>query len=142
MFYVRETVIRRPADVVFAFCSDLRNELRWNPDARSVELLSTGPLGVGTRFRAKWRGAPSTVVELVQFDPPRAWETKARTMGMEARTAASVAPVDGGSRYRIRVELHPRGLSRLLAPMALFVMRRQESRNMARIREAIEATPD
>ena len=142
LFYIRETVIRGPVDVVFAFCSDLRNELRWNPDARSVELLSAGSLGVGTRFRAKWRGAPSTVVELVRFDPPRSWETKARSMGMEARTAGSVEPVDGGSRYRIRVELRPRGFSRLLAPLVLFTMRRQESRNMDRIRQAIEATTD
>jgi hypothetical protein len=142
MFYVRETMIRRSVDVVFAFCSDLRNELRWNPDARSVDLLSTGSLGVGTRFRAKWRGAPSTVVELVRFDPPRSWETTARSMGMEARTAGSVEPVDGGSRYRIRVELRPRGFTRLFAPLVLFTMRRQEGRNMARIRQAIEATTD
>lgn len=137
--YLRETVIRQPVDVVFAFCSDLRNELLWNPDAKSVEMLTTGSLGVGTTFRAQWRGAPTTVVELVRFDPPHSWKTKATIMGMDALTEGSVEPVDGGSRYRIRVALHPRGFSWLLAGPALLMMRRQETRNMARIREAIES---
>jgi hypothetical protein len=34
-----EAVIRRPAEDVFDFCSDLRSELQWNPKAKYVEKL-------------------------------------------------------------------------------------------------------
>jgi hypothetical protein len=34
--YSTEAIIRRPLEDVFDFCSDLRNELTWNPNARSV----------------------------------------------------------------------------------------------------------
>jgi hypothetical protein len=136
--YVREVVVKRQPVDVFAFCSDLRNELRWNPVAESIELVTGEPIGVGARYRARWRGAPATVVELVALDPPRSWATRSRTLGMEARTAGSVEPCDGGSRYRIRVELHLRGVSHLFAPLAIRLMARQETRNMARIRTALE----
>lgn len=135
--YVREMDIPRSADDVFAFCSDLRNELRWNPDAKSIELLTDPPIGVGTRFRARWTGAPSAVVEIVAWDPPRSWETRSRTMGMEARTVGLVEPTAGGSRYRITVELRPSRITRLLARLAIGMMERREDRNMARIRASL-----
>jgi hypothetical protein len=37
-------------------------------------------------------------------------------------------------------ELHPKGLARLVAPLALLAMRRQDQKNMHRIREALEAS--
>jgi hypothetical protein len=137
--YVRDVVVKQAPGEVFAFCSDLRNELRWNPDAQSVVLLTGEPIGVGARYRARWRGAPEAIVELVAYDPPRSWATRSRTLGMDAITAGLVEPCDAGSRFKIRVELRPHGLSHLLAPLALRLMARQEVRNMARIRAALKS---
>jgi uncharacterized protein YndB with AHSA1/START domain len=75
--YRTETVIRRPPQDVFDFCSDLRSELQWNPKVRYVEKLTDGPVRVGTRYRARWAISGPTAVEVVQFDRPRSWETKA-----------------------------------------------------------------
>ena len=66
--YRTETVIRRSPEEVFDFCSDLRSELRWNPKAKYVEKLTDGPVGVGTRYRARWANSGPTTVEVVQFD--------------------------------------------------------------------------
>jgi uncharacterized protein YndB with AHSA1/START domain len=51
--YRTETVIHRPPEEVFEFCSDLRSELQWNPKVKYVEKLTDGPVGVGTRYRAR-----------------------------------------------------------------------------------------
>ena len=40
--------IERPADVVFAYCTDASNEPQWNPQLRSVTTLTDGPIGIGT----------------------------------------------------------------------------------------------
>jgi len=51
--YVAKDVITASPVEVFDFCSDLRNELVWNPNAEQVDKLTDGPVGAGTRFRAR-----------------------------------------------------------------------------------------
>ena len=139
--YSIETVIRRPAEDVFDFCSDLRSELGWNPKVKYVEKLTEGPVGVGTRYRAQWANSGPTAVEVVQFDRPRSWETNTNARGMGIRFHGAVSDAAPGARYTAHLELQPRRLARLLAPLALWAMRRQDQQNMRRIRQALESTP-
>jgi uncharacterized protein YndB with AHSA1/START domain len=139
--YSIETVIRRPAEDVFDFCSDLRSELRWNPKAKYVEKLTDGPVGVGTRYRAQWANSGPTAVEVVQFDRPRSWATHTNARGMGIRFQGTVSDAAPGARYTAYLELQPRRLARLVAPLALWAMRRQDQKNMRRIRQALESTP-
>ena len=48
-----EITIKRPADAVFDFCADERNEPRYNPRMTHVEMTSSGPIGLGSQFRAE-----------------------------------------------------------------------------------------
>ena len=48
-----EIIINRPVQEVFDFVADERNEPRYNPRMLSVEQISDGPIGAGTRFRTK-----------------------------------------------------------------------------------------
>lgn len=136
--YVRRTDIHRPVEEVFDYCSDLRNELEWNPDARSVALLTGDPVGLGSRYRAEWAGAPPTTVEVVRYERPNRWETRSRAMGMDVSAQGGTVPVAAGTRYTVRLEIRPTGLAHLIAPLALVAMRRREERNMRLIREALE----
>jgi uncharacterized protein YndB with AHSA1/START domain len=135
-----ETVIHRPPEEVFEFCSDLRSELQWNPKVKYVEKLTDGPVGVGTRYRAQWANSGPTTVEVVQFDRPHTWETNAKARGMAIRFQGTVTDAGPGARYTADLELHPKGLARLLAPLALLAMRRQDQQNMQRIRKALESS--
>jgi hypothetical protein len=138
--YSTEIVIGRSPEDVFDFCSDLRSELRWNPKVKYVEKLTDGPVGVGTRYRGRWANSGPTAVEVVQFDRPRRWETIATARGMGVRFRGTVADATPGARYSASLELRPKGLAWLIAPLALLVMRRQDQQNMHRIREALESS--
>ena len=51
---------------VFGYLSDFRTQMQYAPDIQSVEKLTEGPIGVGTKFRTKGmlkRGASFTVEE-------------------------------------------------------------------------------
>jgi uncharacterized protein YndB with AHSA1/START domain len=137
--YRIETVIHRPPEEVFEFCSDLRSELQWNPKVKYVEKLTDGPVGVGTRYRARWANSGPTTVEVVRFDRPRGWETSAQARGMSIRFRGTVSDAGPGARYSASLELRPRGLAWLVAPLALLAMRRQDQQHMHRIREALES---
>jgi hypothetical protein len=141
--YRIESLIRKPPEDVLDFCSDLRSELRWNPKVKYIEKLTDGPVGVGTRYRAQWSNSGPTAVEVVQFDRPRMWETNAKARGMVIRFQGTVADAAPGARYTAYLELQPKRPARLVAPLALLavlVMRRQDQKNMHRIREALEST--
>ena len=138
--YRTETVIHRPPAEVFEFCSDLRSELQWNPKVKYIEKLTDGPVGVGTRYRARWANSGPTAVEVVAFDRPHSWETNATARGMSIRFQGTVTDAGPGPRYRADLELHPTVLAWLVAPLALLAMRRQDRKNMRRIREALESS--
>jgi hypothetical protein len=139
LWYARESTIRRSPEDVFDFLTDLRHELDWNPNAKHVEKLTDGPIRVGTRFRARWSGTGSTDVEVIGHDRPNTWATRSAVMGIEVIASGCVFAIAGGSRYTIRLELRPRGMARLLAPLAKILMERGEDRNMRRVRQALEA---
>lgn len=138
--YRTETVIRRSPEEVFDFCSDLRSELQWNPKAKYVEKLTHGPVGVGTRYRARWSNSGPTTVEVVAFDRPRSWETGTRARGMVIRFRGTVTDAAPGARYTASLELQPQGVAWLVAPLALLAMRRQDQQHMHRIRQALESS--
>jgi uncharacterized protein YndB with AHSA1/START domain len=138
--YSTQTVIRRPPQDVFDYCSDLRSELQWNPRVKYVEKLTDGPVGVGTRYRARWANSGPTAVEVVQFDRPHSWQTNATARGMSIRFQGTVTDAGPGTRYSAYLKLQPRRLAWLVAPLALLAMRRQDQQNMDRIREALESS--
>ena len=138
--YRTETTICRPPEDVFDYCSDLRSELQWNPKVKYVEKLTDGPVGVGTRYRAQWSNSGPTTVEVVQFDRPRRWKTHAKARAMGIRFQGTVTDAASGARYTADLELLPRGLAWLVAPLALLIMRWQDHKNMSRIREALESS--
>ena len=134
--YRTEAVIRRPPEDVFDYCSDLRTELQWNPKAKYVEKLTDGPVGVGTRSRAQWSNSGPATVEVVQVDRPRRWETHATARGMGVRFKAPSPTPPQGRATPPPWSSTPRAWPGWLRPLALLAMRRQDQKNMRRIREA------
>jgi Polyketide cyclase / dehydrase and lipid transport len=136
--YSREATIRRSPEEFFDYLSDLRRELDWNPDATQVEKVTPGPVDRGTRFRAQWSRTPPTEVEVIRHERPRAWATRSKAIGMEVIASGEVTAAPDGSRYAIHLDLRPRGLAWLLAPLAKVLMERTVARNMRLVRQALD----
>jgi hypothetical protein len=62
-----EIVIERLVDEVFDFVADERHEPRFNARMVQVELLSDGPIGLGTRFRTELQTMGRTMPMMVEF---------------------------------------------------------------------------
>ena len=89
-------LIRRKPEEVFDYCVDMRNELEWNPSAQSMEKMTDGPLGVGTRFRAKWKQSQLIDVECTAFDRPNGW-TYVHGGPVVITLTVRLTPVDSGT---------------------------------------------
>jgi hypothetical protein len=85
---------------VFDVVADERNEPRYNPRLVSVEKTSSGPIGVGTSWRAETtrgrRRIPMTI-DVTAYDRPRRLASRTRLAGMDITGELSFEPVSTGT---------------------------------------------
>jgi uncharacterized protein YndB with AHSA1/START domain len=139
MAIIASTVhIERAPEDVFDYLVDLRNELEWNPGVESMEKLTEGPVGMGTRYRAKWKQSKHIEVECTAFDRPHGWVYV--NGGPVSVTLTINLAADGtGTRLVSTFDGHPHGLMRLGFPVFLRIMRRQEAENMSNLKRKLES---
>ena len=134
--------IARTREDVFDYLSDLGNEVRWNPDCLTMEQLTDGPVGVGTRFRAKWKQGPIVFPEVTAFQRPHHW-TYVNGGSIACVLSITLEPTSsGGTRLTSRGMWSANGLARLFFPIFIRTMRKAEGRVVADARRALEEHAD
>ena len=126
---VGEIVINRPVEQVFDFVADERNEPRFNPKMLTVEKVTPGPVGKGTRFRTQVKARQRTAgmsVEFTAYDRPRRLRSVSELSNMEIEGTLTFDPVPEGTRMRWSWDLAPRGILRLATPVIGLIGRREE----------------
>jgi uncharacterized protein YndB with AHSA1/START domain len=132
--------IRSSREDVFDYWVDLTHEPEWNPKAKRVEKVSSGPIGLGTRYEAEFLEGNPTSIEFVRFERPAAWDSVGRSRRLDARSEGRVSALEDGARLLMRMELRPKGTLRLLLPILGRFMHKQQERNLTAIREALEGS--
>lgn len=69
----RHVVIDRPRTHVWEFITDPSNASRWMPNLTSIEVITEGPLGVGSKYREtrRFKGRDNTSeIEVTAWEPP------------------------------------------------------------------------
>ena len=119
-----ETIIDRPAEEVFDFVTDARNEPRYNPRILSAEKTTPGPVGRGTHFVlvSKAMGQRTAVeYEITTYERPR--RITSRTIRglplMDVESTETFEPVRGGTRMRWSWEVKGRGAAGRLMTLVL-----------------------
>ena len=138
-----EVFIRRSVEEVFDFVADERNEPTYNRNMVSSELITEGPIGVGTRFRAAVRGRSRPMgmdIEYTGFERPHLIASTTRISSADFTGTLTFSPTSAGTRLRWSWEARPRGVVRLLAPLFTLVGARQERRMWTALRDHLEAT--
>jgi hypothetical protein len=103
-------VINRGVPPVFAFMSDFRTMVKWDPRCEAVEMLTPEPIGPGTRFAERGRltgGNPvSGVDQIIDFEPNRRFSSTSLS-GMRNLDVVTFEAVGQGTRVsrRFVVEL-------------------------------------
>ena len=143
-----ETVIAAPPTHVFALFTDLRGAPGRVRGIQSLELLTDGPVGKGTRFRetrVMFGKASSETMEILSFEPGRSYSVGAHSCGTRYLTTFDFEPVAGGTRVRMSFQGTPEALpARLLAPLFGFMtgaVRKAVEADMADLKTACEGVP-
>lgn len=143
-----EEWIPAPVEDVFRRSTDFAGAPATMRGIQAVELLTPGPVGLGTRFRETrvMLGKQATEeMEVTAFDPPRSYVLGAENHGMRYRTELAMEPQRGGTRLTLRFEAVPttlvaRVLSLLMRPLARMAMGEMR-KDLADLRASFETPP-
>jgi hypothetical protein len=113
----RTQFIKKTVDEVFAVVVDGASWADWNPTVRASRRLDGGPIGNGARFEWDLRGVGKVVQEFQEFEPNTRvrFVTHVKTLGGGHLFCFSTQ--GEGTRIDHEVEIRPKGVFRLFAPM-------------------------
>ena len=102
-FIEGEIIIARPAEAVFDFAADQRNEPRYNSRMVRAEKVTGGPVGKGTVFRSAVRAAGRATEmrsELTGYRRPARLASRTTMAQADIAGTLTVTLVPGGTRMR------------------------------------------
>jgi uncharacterized membrane protein len=137
-----ETVIERPVDEVAAYAGDPSNAPEWYANIRSVQWQTPPPVAVGSRmeFVAQFLGrrlAYTYEVSELEVGERLVMRTAQGPFPME--TTYEWSPVSGGTLMRLRNKGQPAGFGRMAAPMMASAVRRNTTKDLARLKQLLES---
>ena len=129
--------INKPPHVVFNYISDMRNELKWNPDVQYMQKTTDGPIGVGTRFKAKWHLSDTIDEEITRLVSPTD-VTFENGGSLAVSLQVHLTGVDSATEMEARFIATPHGFLRAIFPIMRSKLKQQEAENMVNLKRAIE----
>jgi uncharacterized protein YndB with AHSA1/START domain len=123
-----DIVINRPIDEVFDFVADERNEPQYNPQMTLAEMVTQGPIGVGSKFHCVMTGAGATdvAVEFTEFVRPRRLGSTSHISNMDINGTLLFEAQGQNTKLKWLWSIEPRGFLKLLGPMVRRMGERQE----------------
>jgi hypothetical protein len=113
--------MKAPLETVFDVATDLDRAAERIRGIESVEILTPGPMGRGTRWREtrKMMGHQSTeTLEVVAFDPPRSYSVGCDTCGCCMRSTFQFEPKGDATVVKLDVGMEARTLfAKLMSPL-------------------------
>lgn len=143
MKFEESIFINRPVEEVFAYATDYSTHPLW-ADAVRVDILTPGPVGIGTRLNyvdktmGREVGAES---EITLWEPPHRLGYKIVTK-MAAEALQTFTAENGGTRFTWTYEVHPAGVMSLLKvsePLLAPLARRTLRTAQKRLKDLLEA---
>ncbi|WP_404389817.1 SRPBCC family protein [Humibacillus xanthopallidus] len=138
-----DTVINRPIAEVAAFASDPGNAPEWYANIRSVEWETPPPVAPGSRmaFVATFLGRTlSYTYEVTELVPEQrlVMRTAEGPFPMQTTYTWEAQRADR-TRMTLRNTGDPKGFARLGAPVVAVAMRRAMTKDLARLKQVLEA---
>jgi len=131
---------RTPADV-WAYMMDFSKASRWRNLVRSVEVLTPGPLHVGTEMKVTFdvRGQVRSVISTVcSFEPERRFGVTNSERSVTGVFEYTLAPERGGTTVTFSCDVRPHGVMWLLLPWLLKSNRMRYTEQLSNLKKEVE----
>ena len=135
------TIIKRPADIVFAFINNIENDIHWRYGVTKSGLRSGESLGVGV---VGYTAAGNQEVEwrVDAYDPGRSVDWTLLNGPFHGRGGYRLESVDGGTKFTLVADVQPTGIYKLLGPIFAWMGRRRNQADVEKLRDILESMAD
>lgn len=136
-----EKVINAPVDRVASYAGDPSNAPTWYANIDSVEWESAPPLAVGSRlaFVARFLGRRlAYTYEVVDLVPGERLVMRTAQGPFPMETTYTWAAEGSGTRMQLRNRGEPTGFGRVAAPAMAAAVRRNTTKDLARLKALLE----
>jgi uncharacterized membrane protein len=135
-------VINRPVEEVFAFLSNMENNMKWRTSQQEVKKLSEGPIGLGTTYRMVNHVLGrqlETEAEVIEFEPNRKYTSRDKSGTLPLKAQRIFEAVEGGTRVTFRLQADPGGVFKIAAPLFATLAKRGIESDAAKLKDLLEA---
>ena len=137
-----EVEIRQPRSRVYAFVSDHEHLPAWMAGVSRARRESTGPIGVGTRYRVVGRMLGRRVestYELTAYEPETMFSGRLVSPLFELEDTYRFDGDGSTTTVQLTVEARPGGKLRFLGPLLALAMPKQVRADHRRLKSLLEA---
>ena len=140
--FKRNEWISRPPQLVFDFITTPDNAPKVVQSVKSMVKLTEGPVRVGTRYRETRliRGKEEHAeLEVVAYEPNQNYAVKNLTEGIETVYQYSFQTEANGTRVDLVCEVKAGGVKKLMLPMVVSVLKKEDGDHLQRLKTVLEA---
>jgi carbon monoxide dehydrogenase subunit G len=135
------TLIDRPMKDVFAFVSNLNNMSKWNSAVVSLEQVTPGAVGVGTKFKSVGEMMGRRIegeVQVTSYEPDTKTGFQMNAGPMQMNITISFKPVGTGTKVSLNAQGNPAGVFKLAEGMMQGRVKSMMEENLARLKSVLE----
>ncbi len=144
--FTLQTHINAPPDAVFAVATDFAHAAENIKGVVRVEMLTGGPVGLGTRFketRIMFGREATEEFAVTEFTPGQRYALTVESCGCRYVAAHRVIPEAGDTRFELEMTMGATSLfARLMSPLARFMiggMKKAMQQDLDELKAAAEA---
>ncbi len=135
------TLIDKPVKDVFAFITNPNNMSKWNSAVVSLEQITPGAVGVGTKFKSVGEMMGRRIegeMQVVAFEPDSKYGFQMHAGPVQVNVTLTFKTVGTGTKLSLNAQGNPGGLFKLAEPVMQGRVKAMMEENLARLKSQLE----
>jgi carbon monoxide dehydrogenase subunit G len=135
------TLIDKPVKDVFAFVANPNNMSKWNSAVVSLQQITPGDVGVGTKFRSVGEMMGRRIegeMQVTAYEPDAKCGYQVNAGPMQVNLNLSFKTVGTGTKISLNAQGNPAGVFKLAEPVMAGRVKAMMEENLARLKSVLE----
>ena len=135
------TLIDRPVKDVFAFVTNPSNMSKWNSAVVSMQQITPGPVGMGTKFKSVGEMMGRRIegeMQVVAFEPDSKYGFQMNAGPVQVNVVLNFKTVGTGTKLSLNAQGNPGGLFKLAEPVMAGRVKVLMEENLVRLKSVLE----
>jgi carbon monoxide dehydrogenase subunit G len=134
-------LVDKPVKDVFAFVANPKNMSKWNSAVVSLEQISPGAVGVGTKFKSVGEMMGRRIegeMQVTAFEPDSKCGFQVKSGPMQVDLTMNFKTVGTGTKISLNAQGNPAGIFKIAEGMMAGQVKTMMEANLARLKSVLE----